>query len=47
MFVPETSGDPDDGTSLFARSVGEELAEVVMVGVIQLILDDDCAVDVL
>ena len=39
MFISDWDGDPDDGDSFEARCVGEQLAEVFVVSLLQLILD--------
>ena len=41
MFVGEERCDPDDGPSTKDGGVGDRLPEMVMVGLVELILDDD------
>jgi len=40
VLLGEALGDPDDGHRLQAGGVGEELAEVGVVGALQLVLDE-------
>lgn len=40
VFVGKALGDPDDGDGLQARRVGDQLAQVGMVGALQLVFDE-------
>ena len=40
MLLDELAGYPDDGDGIEARSVGDDLAEVRVVGLRELVLDE-------
>ena len=44
VFIASSCNDPDDNFSILARSVRDDLAEVVVIGVFKLILNDDSTV---
>jgi len=41
VLVPNGFGDPDDSPCIVPRCIGQELAKVVVIGGIELVLDDD------
>lgn len=41
MFVSDPFDDPNDHRRLFAGSIGDDLSKVIMVGIFQLVFNDD------
>jgi hypothetical protein len=46
VLLGEACGDPDDGDGLKARRIGQKLPEMIVIGALQLVLDQNPAVGV-
>ena len=44
MLVTSAFDDPNDNVRRFAGSVGNQLAQMVMIGILQLVFNDDFSI---